>query len=118
MRSAADFTREQLIKNLPPGFPVDSYVGLIETSIGKMVPIMPLAEVEKDPLVVFAEPYNTLILDGKGFKSPIPDVKGWHQKTISKHGLTGKHSFITLDMPLLHITDIFTILKLFICTNP
>jgi mannitol-1-phosphate 5-dehydrogenase len=76
MRSAADFTRELLIKNLPEGFPVDSYVGLIETSIGKMVPIMPLAEVEKDPLMVFAEPYNTLILDGKGFKAPIPDVRG------------------------------------------
>lgn len=76
MRSAADFTREQLIRNLTPGFPVESYVGLIETSIGKMVPIMPLAEAEKDPLMVFAEPYNTLILDGKGFKSAIPDVEG------------------------------------------
>jgi mannitol-1-phosphate 5-dehydrogenase len=76
MRSAADFTRELLIKNLSVGFPVDSYIGLIETSIGKMVPIMPIAEVENDPLMVFAEPYNTLILDGKGFKSPIPEVKG------------------------------------------
>lgn len=76
MRSAADFTRGELLKNLDPGFPVESYVGLIETSIGKMVPIMPLAEVEKDPLVVFAEPYNTLILDGKGFKSSVPDVEG------------------------------------------
>jgi len=84
MRSAADFTREQLIRNLAAGFPVDSYVGLIETSIGKMVPIMPLAEVEKDPLVVFAEPYNTLILDGKGFKSPIPDVKGLAPKNNIK----------------------------------
>ena len=76
MRSAAEFTREHLLKNLYPGFPVDSYVGLIETSIGKMVPIIPLAELEKDPLVVFAEPYNTLILDGKGFKSKVPDVEG------------------------------------------
>jgi len=84
MRSAADFTKEQLVKNLPAGFPVESYVGLIETSIGKMVPIIPLAEVEKDPLVVFAEPYNTLILDGKGFKSPIPDVKGLAPKNNIK----------------------------------
>lgn len=76
MRSAADFTRDQLARDLPAGFPIDSYVGLIETSIGKMVPIMPLAEAEKDPLVVFAEPYNTLILDGRGFKTPVPDVKG------------------------------------------
>jgi mannitol-1-phosphate 5-dehydrogenase len=84
MRSAADFTKEQLIKNLPAGFPIVSYVGLIETSIGKMVPIMPLAEVEKDPLMVFAEPYNTLILDEKGFKSPIPDVMGLAPKNNIK----------------------------------
>jgi mannitol-1-phosphate 5-dehydrogenase len=84
MRSAAGFTREQLIKNLPDGFPIDSYIGLIETSIGKMVPIMPLAEVEKDPLTVFAESYNTLILDGKGFKSPIPDVRGLAPKSNIK----------------------------------
>lgn len=76
MRSAAEFTLEQLRKHLPLSFPVESYVGLIETSIGKMVPIIPQAEIEKDPLVVFAEPYNSLILDSKAFKSPIPDVKG------------------------------------------
>ena len=76
MLSAADFVREQLIINLPPSYPVDSMVGLIETSIGKMVPIMPIAELEKDPLVVFAEPYNTLILDGKGFRLPIPEING------------------------------------------
>ena len=84
MRSAAEFTREYLIKSLPAGFPVETYVGLIETSIGKMVPIMPLAEVEKDPLVVFAEPYNTLILDGKGFKSAIPVVEGLAPKNNIK----------------------------------
>jgi mannitol-1-phosphate 5-dehydrogenase len=84
MRSAAGFTRDLLIKNLSSEFPIDSYVGLIETSIGKMVPIMPLAEAEKDPLMVFAEPYNTLILDGKGFKSPVPDVKGLAPKNNIK----------------------------------
>lgn len=84
MRSAADFVGEELKKNLPPGFHFETLVGLIETSIGKMVPIIPLAELEKDPLVVFAEPYNTLILDGKGFKSPIPEVKGLAPKNNIK----------------------------------
>jgi mannitol-1-phosphate 5-dehydrogenase len=84
MRSAAEFTLGQMLPNLPEGFPASSYIGLIETSIGKMVPIMPLAEVEKDPLMVFAEPYNTLILDGKGFKAPIPDVKGLAPKVNIK----------------------------------
>jgi len=76
MRSAADFVREQLTMHLPSDFPLEKLVGLIETSIGKMVPIIPLAELEKDPLVVFAEAYNSLILDQKGFKGPIPEIKG------------------------------------------
>lgn len=76
MRSAADFVRGHLKNNLPPGFPSNTMVGLVETSIGKMVPIIPQAELEKDPLVVFAEPYNTLIVDRKGFKSPVPEIKG------------------------------------------
>ncbi len=84
MRSSASFVRTILKKNLPSGFPVETMVGLIETSIGKMVPIMPLAELENDPLVIFAEPYNTLILDGKGFKSTIPSVKGLAPKNNIK----------------------------------
>lgn len=84
MRSAADFVRSELTKRLPSQFPVETFVGLIETSIGKMVPIIPLAELEKDPLVVFAEPYNTLILDKKDFKSPIPEVKGLAPKNNIK----------------------------------
>jgi mannitol-1-phosphate 5-dehydrogenase len=84
MRSAADFTRDILKKNLPSGFAIDSLVGLVETSIGKMVPIIPLTELEKDPLVVFAEPYNSLILDGKGFRSVIPEIKGLAPKSNIK----------------------------------
>ena len=76
MRSAADFVKSRLKKNLPIDFPIENLIGLVETSIGKMVPIMTSAEIEKDPLVVFAEAYNTLILDGKGFKSSIPDING------------------------------------------
>ena len=76
MRDAAGFLRSQLRGILPSFYPVEKLVGLIETSIGKMVPIMARAEIEKDPLMVYAEPYNTLILDGRGFKLPIPDVKG------------------------------------------
>jgi mannitol-1-phosphate 5-dehydrogenase len=84
MRSAAEFTKAELQKYLPEGFPFDMNVGLIETSIGKMVPIIPLTEIAKDPLVVFAEPYNSLILDGKGFKSPIPVFKGLAPKSNIK----------------------------------
>lgn len=76
MISGGDFMKENLLKSLPPDFPFSEMTGLIETSIGKMVPIMSQADLEKDPLQVFAEPYNTLILDKKGFKTPIPRIKG------------------------------------------
>ena len=42
---------------------------------------MTTADLENDPLVVFAEPYNTLILDGKSFKSPIPEIQGLAPKS-------------------------------------
>jgi len=76
MRDAAGYLKEKLIENLPSDYPIEQLVGLVETSIGKMVPIIPASELKKDPLVVFAEPYNTLIVDRKGFKAPIPEVKG------------------------------------------
>jgi mannitol-1-phosphate 5-dehydrogenase len=76
LRDAAKVVSVELKKHLSPSFDLDKNVGLIETSIGKMVPIMPKSVMENDPLLVYAEPYNTLILDKKSFKNPIPDVEG------------------------------------------
>jgi len=84
MRDAAQFVREQLMLSLPEDYPIGILVGLVETSIGKMVPLMPLSEIGKDPLMVFAEPYNSLILDQKGFRSKIPDVSGLSPKANIK----------------------------------
>jgi mannitol-1-phosphate 5-dehydrogenase len=76
MRSAASFLREQLKQELTAEYPLDERVGLVESSIGKMVPIMTSRDLEQDPLQIFAEPYNTLILDRKGFKGEIPAIPG------------------------------------------
>ncbi len=76
MRAAAQYMHDELIKYLPEKFPLDEKIGLIETSIGKMVPIMTERDLKADPLVVFAEAYNELILDKKGFRNPIPKVQG------------------------------------------
>lgn len=84
MRDAAGFVRNQLNVLLPSGFDWQPKVGLVETSIGKMVPIMREQDTAKDPLWVFAEPYNTLILDKKAFKNPIPRVKGLAPKDNMK----------------------------------
>ena len=76
MRSAAEYMRHELLANLPQDYPINKLVGLVETSIGKMVPIMTKADSEKDPLVIFAEPYNILIVDKHGFRAEMPDVEG------------------------------------------
>ena len=78
------FLREHLLHCLGQSFPVDSYVGLVETSIGKMVPIMTADDLAEDPLQVFAEPYNTLILAGQSFKNPVPAVPGLAPKDNMK----------------------------------
>lgn len=75
MRSAKFFFKDKLTRIMPEDYPLDRLVGLVETSIGKMVPIMTPAELEKDPLMIYAEHYNTLIVDKKGFRSSIPDIK-------------------------------------------
>ncbi|HUU29931.1 MAG TPA: mannitol-1-phosphate 5-dehydrogenase [archaeon] len=84
LRGAARITREGLEKLLPAGFPLEGCLGLVETSIGKMVPIIPAEVREEDPLTVYAEAYNTLILDKKGFVNKVPDVKGLEAKENMK----------------------------------
>lgn len=84
MRHAAAYFEQELKKMLPAAYPLHRLVGLVETSIGKMVPIMPQEVMERDPLLVYAESYNTLILDKKGFKNPIPVIDGLAPKESMK----------------------------------
>ncbi len=84
MRNADTFFREELGKVLPEDYPLETLVGLVETSIGKMVPIMLKKDMEEDILQVFAEPYNTLILDKKAFKNTIPQIDGLSPKVNMK----------------------------------
>ncbi len=84
MRDADAYFKKKLKKLLPAQYPFDRLVGLVETSIGKMVPIMPKKDLQEDILQVFAEPYNTLILNKKGFKNPIPAINGLSPKENMK----------------------------------
>lgn len=84
LRNAAEFMNNALKEHLPEGYPLGERVGLIETSIGKMVPIMLKRDMETDILQVFAEPYNTLILDKLAFKNPIPEIEGLAPKENMK----------------------------------
>ncbi len=84
LRNASVYFETELKKLLPENFPFKSSLGLIETSIGKMVPIMGRKDIEEDTLQIFAEDYNTLILDKKGFRNPIPDIQGLAPKNNIK----------------------------------
>ena len=84
MRDADAHFRSSLLELLPAGYPFDRLVGLVETSIGKMVPIMTKKDMEEDILQVFAEPYNTLILDRKAFRNPVPAIVGLAPKENMK----------------------------------
>ncbi len=93
MRSADLFFREKLREILPSSYPLEKRIGLVETSIGKMVPIMALDDLKEDPLQVFAEPYNSLILDRLGFLGEIPHIKEFALKDNIKAWVDRK-SFI------------------------
>ena len=68
--------RAGLLPYLPEDYPLDARVGLIETSIGKMVPIMPEEIQRKYPTRIWAEAYNLLLVDRRAFVGDIPQVEG------------------------------------------
>ncbi len=80
IRDSPRLFRKGLLKHLPEGYPLDSMTGLVETSIGKMVPIMTEEQRREDPLLIHTEAYNKIIMDKKGFKNPIPEVEGLEPK--------------------------------------
>lgn len=73
VKGAADLLSAEISKRIPE-VPLHSYVGFVETSIGKIVPLMTEEQLQEDPLGVYAEPYNNLIVDAAGFRAGIPDV--------------------------------------------
>lgn len=96
MRNSDQYIGAEIGRYLPLDYPLKKLVGLVETSIGKMVPIMSQKDLKEDPLQVFAEPYNTLIVAKKGFKNPIPkvqnldpkeNIKAWVDRKLFIHNL-------------------------------
>lgn len=50
-------------------------VGLVETSVGRMVPLPDKSLLEKEPLLVRAEAYPVLPCDRDAFKGEVPEIK-------------------------------------------
>jgi mannitol-1-phosphate 5-dehydrogenase len=74
INNGAAYFESELARCLP-GFSRGQNIGLVETSIGKMVPLMRAEDLEHDPLCVFAEAYNELIVDKHGFKGSLLEIK-------------------------------------------
>ncbi len=54
----------------------DKNIGLVESSIGRMVPPLTAEEKQGDPLLIAVEPYCDLPVDSKAFKGEIPNLVG------------------------------------------
>ncbi|GMW02519.1 MAG: mannitol-1-phosphate 5-dehydrogenase [Candidatus Hydrogenedentota bacterium] len=73
---AANVVRQMIRAHLPEAWhaTLDSHVGLVEASIGRMVPIMTMEQRAESPLLVCVEPYCELPVDANGFKGDIPPL--------------------------------------------
>ena len=95
MRNADEFLRDALLEVLPEDYPLDQRIGLVETSIGKMVPLI-VNNQDEDILSVSTEAYNTLIVNKEAFKNPIPAIAGMEAKKNMKEWVDRKlfiHNF-------------------------
>lgn len=54
--------------------PLGGLPGVVECSVGKMVPIVPEELRRQEPTTVYAEAFNTLLVDGEGWSGPLPTV--------------------------------------------
>ncbi len=68
------FVSSLLLPHLGEQVDLDAYVGLAQTSIGKMVPIQDPANL----LTLKSEPYNELIVDSEAFHHPLPHSSDIH----------------------------------------
>lgn len=78
LMDANSVLRKLLLENLNPAYHAvfDQRVGLVETSVGRMVPVATAAMQEGNPARVWTEPYDELPADKAGFRGGIPDIVG------------------------------------------
>ena len=76
MLDADRYLRGLVRQNLPAADQeqLESSIGFVETSIGRMVPVMPEVLRQQQPLLVQVEPYHELPVDAAGFRGLIPDL--------------------------------------------
>jgi len=75
LRNSSNIFRPGLRHHLPKDYPMESLVGLVETSTDKIVPTMSKRVKNGDPLTVIAEFFNLVYVDKTAFKGEIPLVE-------------------------------------------
>ncbi|MDQ1281478.1 MAG: Mannitol-phosphate 5-dehydrogenase [Thermoproteota archaeon] len=75
LRNSSAIFRPGLKQCLPVDYPMDSLVGLVETSTDKMAVDTPIGIKEQDPLTAYTEAFETVYVDKKAFKGTIPEVR-------------------------------------------
>jgi len=75
---ASKVLKKYLLKEIDPSFInyLNTYLGLVESVVSRMVPVIPQEIREKDPTFIMAEEYSILPVDKNGFKGKIPKIKG------------------------------------------
>jgi mannitol-1-phosphate 5-dehydrogenase len=76
MVNAADFLKGKVGENLSALDKdlLETKVGFVDASIGRMVPLMTVEQREEDPLLVLVEEYCDLPVEKAAFKGPIPPI--------------------------------------------
>lgn len=76
MIGAGPFMRGKVRELLDPKYHarLESHVGFVEASIGRMVPVITAELIAEDPLLVEVEAYRDLPVDRAGFRGPIPPI--------------------------------------------
>jgi mannitol-1-phosphate 5-dehydrogenase len=94
---AGDYLKK-LIGDAGPGLGdmLENRIGFVETSIGRMVPVLSEAERKANPLLIRSEPYSELPVDAAGFKNKIPAIDNikpfepfhfYHQRKLFIHNM-------------------------------
>ena len=76
MIDAAKHLKAEVLKHVDPGLYglVDSHIGFVDASIGRMVPATTEEQRADDPLCVYVEEYCELPVDAEAFRGPIPAI--------------------------------------------
>ena len=78
LMDASAFMRREIYRGLDGAQRdwAEKNLGLVEVSVGCIVPQMDAEAARRDPLLVCAEPFDILPVDRDAFRGPIPDIHG------------------------------------------